>query len=100
MIKQRTFDEIQQSIRNNINDRDQRVDSKPGTFISDVFVQPEADELASAYIDMKILEINQSINTASGYNLDRLGMNYFTYRMAGAKSTAIVLFYIEKSNKL
>ena len=54
MIKQRTFDEIQQSIRNNINDRDQRVDSKPGTFISDVFVQPEADELASAYIDMKI----------------------------------------------
>ena len=70
MIKQRTFDEIQQSIRNNINDRDQRVDSKPGTFISDVFVQPEADELASAYIDMKILEINQSINTASGYNLE------------------------------
>ena len=100
MIKQRTFDEIQQSIRNNINDRDQRVDSKPGTFISDVFVQPEADELASAYIDMKILEINQSINTASGYNLDRLGMNYFTYRMAGAKSTARVRFYIENSNKL
>lgn len=49
---------------------------------------------------MKILEINQSINTASGYNLDRLGMNYFTYRMAGAKSTARVRFYIENSNKL
>ena len=100
MIKQRTFEEIEQSIRNNINDRDERVDSKPGTFVSDVFVQPEADELASAYIDMKILEINQSINTASGYNLDRLGMNYFTYRMAGEKAQARVRFYISKSDKL
>lgn len=99
MIKQRTYDEIVQSIRNNIYERDPRVDSKAGTFVSDVLVQPQADELAAAYIDMKIMEINQSILTATGYDLDRLGMNYFTYRHAGTKASGRVRFFIKNSNK-
>ena len=87
MIRQRTYDEIRQSIRNNIHDKDGRVDTKAGTFVSDVLICPQADELASAYIDMKLMELNQSILTATGYDLDRLGMNYFTFRRGAKKIT-------------
>lgn len=99
LIKQRTYDEIRQSIRNNINDKDEKIDSKPGTFVSDVFVCPEADELASFYIDMKLMEINQSVLTASGHNLDRLGYNYFTYRKGAGTATGRVRFYIKNTNR-
>lgn len=99
MIKQRTYDEIRQSIRNNINDKDEKIDSKAGTFISDVLVCPEADELASFYTDLKLMEINQSILTASDYNLDRLGFNYFTYRRGATYSSGRVRFYIKNTNR-
>ena len=99
MIRQRTYDEIRQSIRNNIHDKDERVDTKAGTFVSDVLVCPQSDELASAYIDMKIMEMNQSILTASRYDLDRLGMNYFTYRRGAKRAYGRVRFYILNSNR-
>lgn len=100
MIKQRTYDEIRQSIRNNIHDLNTGVDTKAGTFVSDVFVCPSADQLASFYTDMKIMELNQCVTTASGYDLDRLGMNYFTYREGAEKAMGSVRFYIERTNKL
>lgn len=99
MIRQRLYDEIRQSIRDNINDRDERVDSKAGTFVSDVFVAPASDELAATYVDMKLMEINQSILTATGYNLDRLGFNYFVYRNGAERASGKVRFYIEKTNR-
>ena len=99
MIRQKVYDEIRQSIRDNINDRDARVDSKAGTFVSDVFVAPASDELAATYIDMKLMELNQSILTATGYDLDRLGFNYFVYRDGAERATGRVRFYIEKSNR-
>ena len=99
MIRQRTYDEIRQSIRNNIHDKDERVDTKAGTFVSDVLVCPQSDELAAAYIDMKLMEINQSILTATGYDLDRLGANYFTYRRGAKRASGRVRFYITNSNR-
>lgn len=99
MITQKTYEEIVQSIRNNIHDKNENADSKPGTFISDVFVSPQSDELASFYSDLKLMEINQSILTASGVDLDRLGYNYFTYRKASSKATGRVRFYIKNTNR-
>lgn len=99
MIKQRTYEEIRQSIRNNINDKNEEIDSKAGTFISDVMVCPEADELASFYTDLKLMELNQSVLTASGYNLDRLGFNYFTYRKGATYSAGRIRFYIKNTNR-
>ena len=100
MIRQRIFDEIQQSIRNNINDRLPSADTKPGTWVNDVIVSPLADELAANYATMKIMEINQSILTASGDDLDRLSGNYFTVRRAATKATGRVRFYITGSNRV
>ena len=100
MIKQRVFDEIYQSLRNNINDRLPEADTKPGTWTSDVVIAPISDELAATYADMKIMEINQSVLTASGDNLDRLGRNYFTERNKATKATGRVRFYITDTNKV
>ena len=99
LIRQRVYDEIRQSIRDNINDKDPRIDSKAGTFVSDVFVAPASDELAATYIDMKYMELQQSILTAVGYDLDRLAQNYFTYRKSGMKATGRVKFFIKNSNR-
>lgn len=99
MITQRTYSEIRQSIRNGINDKDDNIDSKPGTFVSDVLVCPTSDELAATYMDLKTMEINQSVLTASSSDLDRLGYNYFTYRKNSTKSTGRIRFYIKNTNK-
>lgn len=99
LIRQRVFNEIRQSIRNNIVDKNPSVDTKPGTFVSDVFVCPPADELAAFYVDLKIMEINQSINLATGYDLDRLGYNYFTYRQHASTATGRIRFYIAGTNR-
>ncbi len=100
MIRQKIFDELYQSIRNNINDRLPEADTKPGTWMSDVIISPVSDELASTYADMKIMEINQSVLTASGDDLDRLGRNYFTERKAASKATGRVRFYISGTNRV
>lgn len=99
VIRQRSYEEIRQSMRNNINDRDETVDSKAGTFVSDVFVCPTSDELAAFYADMKLMELNQSILTATAEDLDRLCKNYFTFRIGATKATGSVRFYIYGTNR-
>ena len=86
-------------MRNGINDRDETIDSKPGTFVSDVFVCPTADEIAALYSDLKLMEVNQSVLTATLGNLDRLGRNYFTFRGGATKSGGKLRFYITGTNK-
>ena len=99
MIRQRSYEEIRQTMRSNIHDRDETVDSKPGTFVSDVFVCPTADELAAFYADMKLMELNQSVLTATGDDLDRLCKNYFTFRIGATKASGSVRFYINGTNR-
>lgn len=99
MIRQKVFDEIYQSLRNGVNDRLPEADTKPGTWVSDVVLAPVSDEIASAYADMKIMEINQSVLTASGDDLDRLCKNYFTERRMATKATGRVRFYISGTNR-
>ena len=100
MIRQRLFDEIRQSMRNNINDRLPEADTKAGTWTSDVIVSPVSDEISAVYADMKIMEINQSILTATRDNLDRLASNYFTIRKPASRATGRVRFYITGTNRV
>jgi uncharacterized phage protein gp47/JayE len=93
------FEEISQSLRNGVNDRLPSADTKPGTWTSDVIIMPVADELGATYADMKIMEINQSVLTASGQDLDRIAGNYCTMRKTATKATGSVRFYITNTNK-
>ena len=100
LIKQKLYDEVRQSLRNSIHDRLPEADTKAGTWVSDVIVSPVADEISATYGDMKIMELNQSLLTASGKDLDRLAANYFAVRGPAKKATGRVRFYISGTNRI
>jgi uncharacterized phage protein gp47/JayE len=91
--------EIQQSIINNIHDAWPQADTKQGTFISNVFINPISDEIAAMYGDMKLLRLSQSVLTAVGDDLDYLASNYFIVRKSATKSSGKVRFYLKNTNK-
>lgn len=95
----RSLDEIRSKIINNIREAIPNADTKEGTFISNVFVNPVADQFAALYGDMEILHQNQSIIFATGDDLDLLAANYFVTRKPATIATGKVRFYIANSNK-
>ena len=95
----RSLEEIMQKMIDNIHDTMPEADTKEGTFIRKVFIDPISDQLAALYGDMEILKNNQSIIFATGDNLDLLAANYFITRKPASKSTGSVRFYITNSNK-
>lgn len=95
MIDVKTFDEIVQNIINAIHDKVPEADSKEGTFIRDVFIDPIADQMAALSIDMKNVEYSQSILTATGDDLDRLAVNYGLTRKTAQPATGYIRFYIK-----
>jgi uncharacterized phage protein gp47/JayE len=98
-MENKNLEEIKQNIINNIHDTLPNIDTKEGTFIRDVFVNPIADEISGLYSEMKLLEMSQSILTASGEDLDRLAANYFVFRKEATKSQGKIRFYIKGTNK-
>lgn len=99
-MDQKTFNEIVQNMINNIHNALPEADTKEGTFIRDVFINPISDEIAGAYGDMKLLEISQSLLTASNEKLDKLASNYFITRKQATHSFGKVRFYIAGTDRL
>lgn len=98
MIRLKTLDEVVQSLINSIYDKLPSADTKEGTFVRDVFIDPVADEIDALNIDMKMLEYSQSILTATGEDLDRLATNYNVTRKDATISTGTIRFYIKNIN--
>lgn len=98
-MRQKPLNEIVQNIINNIHDTLPQVDTKQGTFIRDVFINPVSDEFAAVYADMKMLELAQSILTATDTDLDKLAANYFVFRKQSTYSYGKLRFYIKNTNK-
>lgn len=96
----KSFNEIVQNIINNIHDSLPDIDTKEGTFIRDVFINPSADEITGIYGDLKLLELAQSVLTATGNDLDNLAGNYFITRKPASKSSGKIRFYLKNSNTL
>ncbi len=99
MLKIKYLDQIRQNLINNIHDALPLADTKEGTFIRDVFINPTSDEFAAMYIDMKSVELAQSVLTASGRDLDRLASNYFIERKPATHSSGKLRFFIKNSDK-
>ena len=95
----KSISEIRQKIIDNIHDTIPEADTKEGTFLSNVFINPIADEITALYGDMEIVKMNQSIITATGDDLDLLAANYFVTRKQATQSTGKVRFYIANTNK-
>jgi len=94
----KTLNEVVQSIINHIHDKIPNADTKEGTFLRDVFIDPISDEIVGLNIDMKMLEYSQSILTAEGEDLDRLASNYNVTRKTPTKSNGFIRFYIKSPN--
>ena len=95
----KTLNEVVNDIITNIHDALPEADTKSGTFIRNVFVNPVSDEITAMYGDMKLLKLGQSVLTAVGDDLDYLAGNYFISRKPATKSSGKVRFYIKNSNK-
>ena len=97
-MDQKSFEEIVYSMINNIHDKIPYADTKEGTFVRDVFIDPAANQIANMYGDLKLLELSQSVLTAVGDDLDKLAGNYFVTRKSATKSYGTVRFFIDEQN--
>lgn len=95
----KNLEEILQKIRDNIHETIPNASTATGNFITNTFINPTGDMIASLYADMQILHNNQSIIFAINDDLDLLAANYFVTRKQATKSTGKVRFYIANSNK-
>jgi Uncharacterized homolog of phage Mu protein gp47 len=93
-MKLRTLNEIVKNIIDDIHDKLPNVDTKEGTFIRDVFINPGASQIFQLYQDAKMIEYSQSILTATGEELDKLAQNYFVTRKGASKSYGKLRFYL------
>lgn len=91
--------EVVTNIINNIHDAMPEVDTKEGTFIRDVFIDPISDEITAMYGDMQLLKLSQSVLSAVGDDLDFLAANYFISRKSATKSSGKIRFYIKNTDK-
>lgn len=96
----KSLNEIIHSIINNVHDKLPEADTKEGTFIRDVFINPISNEFAGLYGDLKLMKLSQSILTATGKDLDKLAANYFVERKSATKSYGKLRFYIVGTNDL
>jgi phage-related baseplate assembly protein len=95
----KSFADIVQDIINNIHDTMPLVDTKEGTFVREVFVDPISDKMAELYGNIQLMSLAQSVLTASDDDLDNLAQNFFVYRKPATSSIGRVRFYIKNTNK-
>ena len=96
----KSLNEIVHSIINNIHDKIPEADTKEGTFIRDVFINPISNEFAGLYGDLKLMKLSQSILTATSSDLDKLAANYFVERKSATRSYGKLRFYIIGTNDI
>lgn len=99
MINIKSLNETIMNIINNIHDSLPEADIKEGTFLRDVIVNPMAYEFSDIYDNLYKMELAQSVLTATGQDLDRLGGNYFVQRKSGTQSSGKVRFYVADTQR-
>lgn len=90
----KTFSQIVQSSQDNIRLRRPALDTKPGTVARDIFIDNMADQVATVYRDMQLIQKTQSLLNATSKILDQYGSNYGIIRDPGkrASGNAILTF--------
>lgn len=90
----KTFSQIVQSSQDNIRLRRPALDTKPGTVARDIFIDNMADQVATVYRDIQLVQKTQSLLNSTGQILDQYGSNYGIIRDPGkrASGSAILTF--------
>ena len=94
MATTKTFSQLAQSLIDNLKLRQPALDTKPGTVSRDLFIDNPADQMATIYRDMKLIQQTQSLLNATGKILDQFGSNFGIQRDQGkrAAGNAILTF--------
>lgn len=91
----RGLHEITQNLINNIHDALPEADTKEGTFVRDVFINPTSLEISDLYDEIRLIQMAQSLLTSSGEDLDKLASNLFVERKESTKAYGTLRFYIK-----
>lgn len=67
------------------------LDTKPGTVSRDLFIDSEAQQLASFYTELRNVSNLQSFFTASGTDLNKLASNFNVQRVGGSRATGVAV---------
>ena len=68
------------------------LDTKPKTVARDLFVDAQAEQLANLYNELRNISSLQSLLSASGTDLAKLGSNFGVERKSGTNSTGTAVF--------
>lgn len=93
-MEMKSLSEIAVGLITHIHDTLPEVDTKEGTFIRDVFIDPVSTQLADLYQEIKLVELAQSIVTAEGEDLDKLARNFFIRRKDATYSSGTLRFFL------
>lgn len=91
----KSFSAISQSIINNILTVNPNIDIKIGEAVRDLFIDVQASQLQDLYSIVDYSGRAQSVLTAKGQQLDRLGYNSYTKRNAAKRSIGTVTIVIK-----
>jgi len=95
----KNFSDIVTSLIGKIRDISPNVDTKIGTVIRDIFIDPQSYELEGLWDEAKIASDAQSINTATGKYLDALVSNWGTRRKSATHAVGTARFFVyEETN--
>lgn len=88
----KTFNDVVQSMLENLRLVQPELDTKPGTVSRDVFVDSPSQQLANLYSLARTISSLQSLFSVSGSDLNKLGSNWGTSRASGSYSTGVAVF--------
>lgn len=92
MASFKTFNEIVSAMTDRLRLVQPNLDTKPGTVSRDLFVDLPADQLEKLYRLLALISEKQSIDTATGIDLDRYAQNYGLSRKQGTPATGVIVF--------
>jgi len=91
----KSFNDILNSMIAKIKNKIPQADTKEGTAIRDIIINPLSDELSLLYLTAQEIQEQQSILTARGIALDNLVGNYFITREGATYAEGYITFIID-----
>lgn len=88
----KTFNNLVISMLEHLRLLQPELDTKPGTVSRDVFVDAPSQQVADLYAQLKSISRLQSLFSASGSDLNRLGLNFGASRASGAYANGVAVF--------
>ena len=89
----KTFNQIVNDLIRTLANKRPNIDTRPGTFVRDILIDPLASELETFYIALERISNSQSPDLASNLDIEQLGKNFQLTRKPPTRATGTITFY-------